>query len=421
MVEKRSDRMWVNLLVAYGVVISLSLPFYGWTPQLTVVADELSLNNTEAGLLTSVTSLFGGVALLVGGMITVRTGPKLVVLIGLAFAIVGLVVFAAADGLPLALLGRAISGIGVGFLFVAPYSLAIGWLVKRRQSGFAVGLMQSGDGTGNLFALFGFAIVLVAIGWRGGTYVQAGFLVVIFVIAALFLRNPPTDAEPGTTLRTSPFRALAAVARARNVIVAVLIYIGAWGLFTLVVAWLPTILTEDAGWSAEVAGLLSSMFAVFGIFTAVGAGIVSDRLGRRKRLILVSGLFVAAFMIVLTIAIATENYVLAAICLPLLGLGVYANAPLSLALASESVDSKHVGATTGLVMSGAFLIGGFVYPLLLGSVKDETGSFTIGFVIVSAITLVLCGLAPLFARDHDGPSPSRGVPSPEANASVAGA
>lgn len=403
MLSKLSDNRWVILGVSYLVIVGAALPYFGWAPGLIPIATELQLDYAQAGTLVSVTALAGGIALILGGPLVVRLGPKNVILGALVLAIIGQVLFAQADGYSPAMVARAVSGVAVGLLVVAPYTMAISWFLESRQVGRATGAMLSGDGIGVLFALVLFAAVLASVGWRDGLLWQAGYLALLFVLALVLLKNPPAPADaPGQGAgqpQSSALRAFLGAIRNRNVLFAMAFYVGGWGLFALIASWMPTILVE-AGWSETAAGLFSSFTSLFGIITAVSFGLLSDEFaGRRKRMIIVAGLSVTASVGLLTAAIAAGNYTLAALALPLIGLAGYAGAALSLSLANESVDGEHVGAVNGLVLGGAFLVGGLVYPYVLGSVRDATGSFATGFLVVTIATFVLCVLAQLFGRD----------------------
>ena len=103
---------------------------------------------------------------------------------------------------------------------------------------------------------------------------------------------------------------------------------------------------------------------------------------------------------VMTLCVGTDNYFLVALCIPALGLGVYAAEPLILARAVESVRPEHSGVVYGVVLGVPWIISGFAYPYLLGLVKDATGSFTGGFATVTVATLVLCAVSPAFIKEN---------------------
>ncbi|MFG3206431.1 MFS transporter [Streptomyces sp. NPDC048192] len=206
------------------------------------------------------------------------------------------------------------------------------------------------------------------------------------------------------------FGAILRAVRTRPVLSAMAFYTGIWGLFSLVVSWMPTILMK-AGWPQAVAGLFSSSASLAGIITAVAFGLLSYRVtGRRKLIIVLAGFTTAAFVGLLCFSVAMGNYTLAAVSLPLIGLAAYAGASLSLTAANESVDGEHVGAVNGLVLGCALLVGGVLYPYAVGAIRDMTGSFTAGFLAVAISTFLLCVVAPLFGFD-EGKSQ---VQSPEA-------
>lgn len=58
------------------------------------------------------------------------------------------------------------------------------------------------------------------------------------------------------------------------------------------------------------------------------------------------------------------------------------------------------------MLGTGFIVGGFVYPYVLGAIKDTTGSFVTGFFGVTVATLILCFLPALFGRDQRSGEPS---------------
>lgn len=388
---------WVMLSLSYLVLIACFIPYIGWTPSLLDISDELTLNASQAGLLGSITALVGGIILPFAGVIGDRIGMKKIILIGLIASIIGQLLFAIAPNYGLLMVGRAISGLGVGLLFVGPYTMAANWFERERKNGIALGIMFTTDGIGSVFALYLFAIVLVAFGWRTGSNIGVVFLVLVLIVAWIFLRDVPSSekVEADAEEVDKSGRSAASWLFSRNVLVAAAFFIGEWGIFAVVAVWMPTVLIEGAGWSATAAGFFSSCYVLAGIITSIIFGLISDNLGKRKNLIVVAGLAMTLFMGLLTVGIASGNYIFAAICLPLVGLGVYTGMPLALALAIESVPTRMAGTVNGFVLGIGFIVGGFVYPWVMGIVKDLTGGYVVGFVgmiIATALLNFVCGL-----------------------------
>ncbi|MGO3151491.1 MAG: MFS transporter [Galactobacter sp.] len=392
---------WVMLGLSYLVLIACFIPYIGWTPALIEISDELGLSGAESGLLSSITALVGGLILPFAGPIGDRYGTKKIILVGIAASIVGQLLFSYAPDYALALIARGISGIGVGLLFVGPYTMAVNWFEREKKNGIALGIMFTSDGVGSAFALYLFAMFLVAFGWRTGNMIGGVFLVVVFIVAAFFLKDVPKQRGETSVVIDAEgrHRSLMSWLFSRNVMVAAAFFIGEWGIFAVVAVWMPTILIENAGWSVTMAGLFSSLYVLIGMITSIGFGLVSDRLGKRRGLIVVAGVAMTLFMALLTTALAADNYVLVAVCLPLVGLGVYTGMPLALALATESVPVRLAGSVNGFVLGIGFIVGGFAYPYLMGFVKDSTGNYTLGFIAMTVATGVLNLLCALFAKD----------------------
>lgn len=394
-----SPNRWLMLGIAYVVLLATYVPYVGWTPKLTEIVEDLSLSYTEAGALSSIAGLTAGIALLVGGGAITKWGAKNVLLLGLATGAVGTFVFAFAEGYGVALAGRVISGASVGFLFVGSYTLAVNWFEQRGETGRALGIMATGDGIGILFTLYVFAMVLTALGWRQGLVAGAIGLVVLFILTVILVRDVPsaTDSEGAAHGKAPNWREVLRVLGQRNILLASLFNIGSIGLGALTASWMPTVLMESAGWSEAGAGIASSGLALAGIVTGPLGGVLSDRVGR-KPVLVISGLAATAAVALLTGALAAQNYALVAIAIFLVGLALYAAYPVFLAVSIDSVEPALAGAVNGAVIGAGWIIGGFLYPYFLGSIKDSTGDYVVGFVAITIATFVFCALTPLFAK-----------------------
>lgn len=401
-----SKNRWANLSVAYIALVGAFLPYIGWSPSLSEISDDLSLSYSQAGSISSVTGLVAGVMIVIGGVLASRLGAKRVILAGLAAGVVGQLVFAAAESIELVMVGRVFAGLSVGFLWVATYTMAADWFRNNRQTGRALGVMMSGDGVGALLSLFAFAAVLTAFGWRLGLIVQAVFLVVVLILVAVVSKNAPSDVADPAQSGDAPESNLKAPATNhavrsianRNVLSAVIFWIGGVGLFSVVASWMPAILVEDAGMSESLAGFLTSLFSIAGMAAAFGAPLIAEKLGTKKPVILGAGVLSAAAIAALTAFLATGNYAWVAICIPVMGLGIYGGEPLVLAEAVETVSAKQAGIVTGVILGVPWIVSGFAYPYVLGAIKDATGSFVNGFIALTIATVALCAISPLFIK-----------------------
>lgn len=391
--------------LCYTAALGVSILYIGWTPALGAIMEELSLSYEQAGLLAAVIGVGGGIVLPFAGLLAdSRFGAKNVVLVALVIGAVGQILLAIADTFATALLSRILCGVAVGLLIGGCYPLAYKWFQDSKRYGLASGILLTTDGVGALLALYVFAFVLTAFGWRGGTWLSNIFLLAVFIAALFFLKDAPSasvDAEPGDRGVAAPRNSMLAAARgalSRNLLVAVAFTIGEWGLFALVASWVPTILI-DAGFSVELAGLSASLTSVAGILSAVVLGLFVDKVQRKKLVLVYCGVAVTLCSLVLTAAVATENYTLVLAILPVLGLASYATIPVSMSMAVAAAGAENSGMVSGLIFGGGFLVGGFAYPYVMGYIKDDTGEFFLGFLLMTVVTFLLCVVSAFFARD----------------------
>ena len=400
-----SNSRWTNLFVAYLALVGAFLPYVGWSPSLGTISEELSLSYSQAGGISSITGLVAGVMILIGGVVASRWGSKNVIMAGLAAGVLGQALFAMADGFELILVARVLAGVSVGFLWVATYTMAVSWFRDSKKTGRALGVMLSGDGMGAVLSLFVFSAVLTAFGWRMGLTVQAVCMAAVLVVVLFVSKNAPVAG--GQALDSLPAEPVSGVSAERtyrsllnrNVLSALLFWIGGVGLFAAISSWMPAILVEEAGMSESLAGFLTSLFSIAGSAAALSVPILAERLGSTKKIIAVGGFVTAGSLAVMTLFLATGNYVMVALFVPLVGIGVYASESLSLAEAIESVHPKSAGVVNGIILGVPWIVSGFAYPYLLGAVKDATGSFVQGFVMLTVATIVLCAITPFFIKE----------------------
>ncbi len=401
MKETTIKTRWMMLFIAYLALISCFIPYVGYSTQVSAIMEDIGINYTQAGLLASVTALVGGIILPFVGGIVDRWGAKNIIILGLIIAAISQVIFAYMPDYSSLVFSRALAGLGVGLLFVGPYTMAVKWFEDVGNNGVALGVMFTSDGIGTAFSLYLFALILAAMGWRGGSAFGGIFLVIVLILTIFFLKEPPSFEKDKAKAQQDRinFSEYVKVLKNRNVIVAMAFFVGEWGLYAVMAYWVPTLLIEDAGWSESLAGLLTSLYVLIGVVPAIIFGLISDKMGKRKIFIVIAGLWMTINVALLTIAIYNGAYGLAAFIMPLIGIGVYSGMPVALALASESVESNRIGVVNGIVLGVGFLIGGFAYPSIMGYIKDVTGAYTTGFVGLIVATFILTFLLAFLGKD----------------------
>lgn len=339
------------------------------------IKQQLSLTETQFGLLVGMPVLTGSLVRIVLGIATDRIGGRAVYTLTMLAAALATFLLSWATTYPQMLL----AALGVG---LAGGSFAVGVAYVSRffdgsRQGTALGIFGVGN-VGAAVTKFAAPFVMVAIGWQGVAQLWAAVLA-LTALAFWFLSkdDPVTAARHGR----GPLRSL----RAEFAPLSDLrvwrfsaYYFFSFGAFVALALWLPRYLIGVYGFDIGTAGLIGAAYSIpASIFRAYG-GVLSDRIGARRvmyatfavslvttgLLALVPGLSVAAFLA----AIFTLGFFMS------LGkAAVYKHIP--------GYYPQNVGAVGGLVgMIGG--LGGFFLPLLFGWLKDASGSWSSCFMVL---------------------------------------
>ncbi|MDX1711906.1 MAG: MFS transporter [Rhodovibrionaceae bacterium] len=223
------------------------------------------------------------------GLTIDRWGPRRVLSISAAFCALGSIVFAGAESLTTAYLGRLMIGAGAAFAFVGSLKLATNWFPPRRFAQLT-GLTMMAGMIGGIAAQAPLAALVEITGWRAaltGAAVAGG--IIAAAIWIIVRDRPPTAAEQppdaaalgGETV--SVLQGLVRVLRTpQNWLIALtsavmtapmLSFAGLWG-----VAWL----MQTRGFERPEAAATTSLLLIGWAVGSPITGWLSDRLGRRK-------------------------------------------------------------------------------------------------------------------------------------------
>src|SRR5574343_1340591 len=307
------------------------------------------------------------------GILVDTLGPRRILALGGLVGGAGSFLFGLAPTLELALLGRTLIGLGVSVTFIAMLKLIAVWFEESRFATM-VGICMLIGNLGSVLAGAPLSGLAQATGWRG---VFIGVGVVSLVLAALcwlVVRDRPDQPDGSATAapkfdRTVLFNSLLSVVRNRATWPAILVNTGLCGaFFTFAGLWTVPYLMQVHGMTRPVAASHLSLW--FGGF-AVGClllGTLSDRLGRRKPVIIVaSHLYVAIWLLLLAgVRLPVElSYALFAV------LGVTtAGFSLTWACAKEVNPPMLSGMSTSVTNMGSFLAAALLQPLV-GWLMDQ--------------------------------------------------
>src|SRR5579871_6644323 len=361
------------------LAFAISFALWGMlSPLAKTFQTQLHLTEQQVWMLIATPVLLGSIVRLPMGMLADRFGGRIVfgiLLIFVSFPAFMLSLATTYRALLLwgLLLGMAGTSFSVGVAFTSK------WFPPQKQ-GMALGIYGAGN-IGQSLALFGVPLLSGLLGGWQMTYRVFALVALVYgIIFLLFARNAPVQAQPKSfgemmkVLGTQPLAWLLS-----------LFYFVTFGGFVALSLGLPKLLQEIFHLTKEDAGLRVAGFVLLATLLRPVGGVLSDKFGGAKVLV---GVFAGAALLALGM---TQPQI---VPFTIGALGVAAFVGLGNGAVFKLVPqyfAKDTGTVTGLVgaMGG---LGGFFPPLMLGVIKMQTGSYALGFVLLSVFCLICLAL-----------------------------
>lgn len=161
--------------------------------------------------------------------------------------------------------------------------------------------------------------------------------------------------------------------------------------------WAPDLIRTAGGGSASAIGFLTAIPYVCGAISMLVVGRLSDASGERPKY--VAGLVLAAALGFFATGFFDKNVVFLVAALAVLGGGVVASIPTFWTLPPKILTGA--GAASGIALINTIgQLGGIVSPVMVGSVKDLTGSTTPALYVIAGLC-VLCAAILLAALPRE--------------------
>ncbi|MEP6755475.1 MAG: nitrate/nitrite transporter [Chthonomonadales bacterium] len=368
-----------SALTLSTIAFAISFALWGMlSPMAKTFQTQMHLTEQQVWRLIATPVLLGSIIRLPMGMLADRFGGRLIfglLLIFVSFPAFMLSMATSYNDLVLwgLFLGMAGTSFSVGVAFTSK------WFPPQKQ-GLALGIYGAGN-IGQSLALFGVPLLSGMLGgWQMTFRVFALISLVYGIIFLMAARNAPVVAQPKSIKDM-----LAVIGKQPLAWLLALFYFVTFGGFVALSIGLPKLLQEIFHLTKEDAGLRVAGFVLIATLMRPVGGYLSDKIGGSKVLMYV---FLAAA--ILALGLTVENMVVFTVG----ALGVAASIGLGNGAVFKLVPqyfAKDTGTVTGLVGAIGGL-GGFFPPLLLGVFKTQTGSYAIGFVLLSVFCVICLAL-----------------------------
>lgn len=332
------------------------------------------------------------------GMLVDRFGPHrllttMALLCGLACLL-----FGTARNLHLAQLSRFLMGFSASFAFVGTLKLALMWFPANRF-GLLAGLTQALGMLGAVIGEAPTAILVNHAGWRVTMFIMSGIILLLGIFIGLIVRDKPVVSkiimEKPIGLLTGLFMVMKNSQTWLNGFYVGLLYAPSAAFAEL---WGVNFLTQSYHLSRPLAG--AAIGTIFIGWTIGGpiTGWLSDRIGRRKPMLLLSSLFGIIFMsaVIFIPHLSITAIFILLFCYGLTNTGV----AISYAVASEINAPNISGTSIAFANMASVLIGACFQPIIgwlldllwHGTVYHGVHTFTAGEYRWALLALPLCSL-----------------------------
>ena len=358
------------------VVATYALSFFQRFAPAGIASDLAVAFHTTAASLGALAATYFYVYTLMQvptGILVDTLGPRRILLIGGLIGGAGSLIFGLAPSLELALVGRTLVGLGVSVTFIAMLKI-IAVSFDERRFATLVGLSMLIGNLGSVLAGAPLSWLAQLSGWRSIFVALAGVSILLGIACWVLVRE---RAAPTGQAQVKPqfdraliLAGLRSVLRNRDTWPTVWVNFGICGsFFAFAGLWATPFLTQAQGMTRAVAANHVSLYFVGFAIGCVAIGTLSDRLGKRKPVLIASShLYLLIWLLLLwgpALPLLASYAVYA-----LMGL-VTAGFTLTWACVKEVNAPVFSGMSTSVTNMAGFLAGALLQPLV-GWVMDRS-------------------------------------------------
>jgi len=340
---------------------------FGWSR--TTVTSGNALSKLLIG------PLFGFLA----GWVVDRFGPRRLMMVGIVLAGTALIGLGAVTALWMFYFFYVFNALGYVCGGPLPNQVLLSrWFDKSR--GKAMGFAYLGIGVGGaIVPLLGHWLTQ-QFGWRTSLQLLGLLIIVLALPLAYFVREGPSDAPVRATSEPPP--SIAGVLRQPAfylLLVGSMCSIGAVGGTN---QHLKLFLSLDAGYSQVEATSIISMVLAFSIAGRLLMGWLSDYISRKRVMLLIYLLVGAAIPFLFQAESRTAMYAFAVV----FGLGLGGEYLIIPLMAAQLFGVRVLGRVMGIILTADGVAEATV-PMLIGYIRDSTGSYDVGFTTLIVIAV----------------------------------
>jgi OFA family oxalate/formate antiporter-like MFS transporter len=384
---------WRVALAGLGINLALGV-LYTWSLFKGAIEKDFGWKGDQLNDPYALCCLVFAFAMILAGRVQDTFGPRITATVGGVLVAAGMLLISTTSNYTLWVIGFGVLvGTGIGFGYACATPAALKWF-PGEKTGMVAGIVVAGFGLAPVYLAPLSETLLKDFGLLKSMFILGILFAVIVIGLSQFLRNPTSlpsstassaTGSPASSPRTThaDLSPVEIISKGSFWLLWMLYFIGA-GAGLMVIGSISGMAKKSMGSSAFVA------VAVLAIGNALGrvvAGSLSDRIGRRRTLLVVF-LFQAALMfLAMAFAGGASSAFMLVTVAALIGANYGANLALFPSIAKDLYGLRNFGMNYGLLFT-AWGVGGFVLSRVSQMLKASSGNFGSSFLVAGILLVV---------------------------------
>jgi ACS family glucarate transporter-like MFS transporter len=352
------------------------------------ISADLGLNLVQVGWIWGLLSLSGLLTVFISGLLADRFGAKRMIIFacsmaGLAGASRGL-----SNNFATLTITTFLFGLLVVFIVIDILKTVATWF-QSRHLGLANGTLATGMGVGfTIGSMFSATLLSPMLGsWRGVLFLYGGISLFFAMLWFITTKEQQPEGISKASDRVTTREAIYHVLRNKNVWVLSIALLGYTGCTEGICGYLPLYLREFKEWLPASADGTLATFNGVSTLAAIPMSLLSDKLGRRKLLLI--SISIVTIIGVGLLSIADGMIIWIIIIFVGMGRDAFMALVIASTIESEGIGVLYTGTALGLIQTIS-RIGPFISPPIGNTMASSSGGFPFIIWSVFGVIALLC-------------------------------
>ncbi|MGY3571588.1 OFA family MFS transporter [Vibrio sp. SCSIO 43135] len=386
------DKAMRILLAGFCINLCLGI-LYAWSVFNKALVTDFGWSAADASSPYAIATITFSVCLLVAGILQDRMGPRKILILGTVLTGLGMIASGFVNSvLMLNITFGVITGAGIGFGYACLSPSAMKWFHPSKK-GLVNGLIAAGFGLAAIYLAPLTSMLITDLGINTAFMILGVGVLVVAVPLACTINNPPSDyvpAEPKVKAGKAPVAVKKSADMSWKAMLKTPQFYSLWVMYAFAASVGLMIIGNITNIASVQANLpnavyLASILAVFNSGGRVAAGILSDKIGCVRTLLL--AFILQGINMVLFSTFSSEFTLIIGTAIAAVGYGTLLAVFPS--ITAEYYGLKNYGTNYGVLYT-AWGIGGAIGAAVVGySMTQGAGSYGLAYTI-SAVMMGVC-------------------------------